>query len=48
MRTASSSKVGSGEAAKRYFDQGFPSVAAALDIEVLKLAVRGIASAARP
>ena len=40
--------AGSGEAAKRYFDQGFPSVAAGLDIEVLKLAVRGIASAARP
>ena len=39
--------AGSGEAAKRYFDQGFPSVAAGLDIEVLKLAVRGIASAAR-
>lgn len=40
--------AGSGEAAKRYFDQGFTSVAAGLDIEVLKLAVRGIASAARP
>lgn len=40
--------AGSGEAAKRYFDQGFPSVAAGLDIEVLKLAVRDIASAARP
>ena len=40
--------AGSGEAAKRYFDQGFPSVTAGLDIEVLKLAVRGIASAARP
>lgn len=40
--------AGSGEAAKRYFDQGFPSAAAGLDIEVLKLAVRGIASAARP
>lgn len=40
--------AGSCEAAKRYFDQGFPSVAAGLDIEVLKLAVRGIASAARP
>lgn len=40
--------AGSGEAAKRYFDQGFPSVAAGLDIEVLKLAVRGIAFAARP
>ena len=40
--------AGGGEAAKRYFDQGFPSVAAGLDIEVLKLAVRGIASAARP
>lgn len=39
--------AGSGEAAKRYFDQGFPSIAAGLDIEVLKLAVRGIASAAR-
>lgn len=40
--------AGSGEAAKRYFDQGFTSAAAGLDIEVLKLAVRGIASAARP
>lgn len=40
--------AGSGEAAKRYFDQGFPSVAAGLDIEVLKLAVRDIATAARP
>ena len=39
--------AGSGEAAKRYFGQGFPSVAAGLDVEVLKEAVRGIASAAR-
>lgn len=39
--------AGSGEAAKRYFGQGFPSVAAGLDVEVLKEAVHGIASAAR-